>query len=79
MMEFTEQMLERICIAVNGKPETVVDGKTISFKAPYRRLPILDAIKEQTGYDLSEMNEEEIRGVAQKLGIEVDESMGKAS
>ena len=77
MMEFTEQMLERICTAVNGTPETVVDGKTISFKAPYRRLPILDAIKEETGYDLSEMNEEEIRGVAQKLGIEVDESMGK--
>ena len=77
MMEFTEQMLERICIAVNGKPETVVDGKTISFKAPYRRLPILDAIKEETGYDLSEMSEDEIRNVATKLGIEVDESMGK--
>ena len=70
-------MLERICIAVNGKPETVVDGKTISFKAPYRRLPILDAIKEETGYDLSAMSEDEIRNVATKLGIEVDESMGK--
>ncbi|RKW67788.1 MAG: lysine--tRNA ligase, partial [Tannerella sp.] len=77
MMDFTEQMLERICIAVNGKPETVVDGKTISFKAPYRRLPILDAIKEETGYDLSAMSEDEIRNVATKLGIEVDESMGK--
>lgn len=77
MMDFTERMLERICIAVNGKPETVVDGKTISFKAPYRRLPILDAIKEETGYDLSAMSEDEIRNVATKLGIEVDESMGK--
>ena len=77
MMEFTERMLERICIAVNGTPETVVDGKTISFKAPYRRLPILDAIKEETGYDLSTMSEDEIRNVATKLGIEVDESMGK--
>ncbi len=53
MMSFTEQLLETICIAVNGKPETVIDGKTISFKAPYRRLPILDAIKEKTGYDLN--------------------------
>lgn len=47
MMSFTEQLLERICIAVNGKPETVVDGNTISFKAPFRRLPILEAIKEK--------------------------------
>ena len=52
MMDFTEKLLETICIAVNGSAETVVDGKTISFKAPYRRLPILDAIKEKTGYDL---------------------------
>lgn len=77
MMNFTEQMLERICLAVNGSTETVVDGKTISFKAPYRRLPILDAIKEQTGYDLNGMSEEEMRQVAQKLGVEVDETMGK--
>lgn len=77
MMSFTEKLLEEICIAVNGKPETVIDGKTISFKAPYRRLPILDAIKEQTGYDLNGMSEEEMRKVATKLNIEVDETMGK--
>lgn len=77
MMSFTEQLLEKICIAVNGKPETVVDGKTISFKAPYRRLPILDAIKEKTGYDLTSMTEAEIRNVAKALHIEVDETMGK--
>lgn len=77
MMTFTEQMLEKICIAVNGTTETVVDGKSISFKAPYRRLPILDAIKEQTGYDLNGMSEDEMRNVAQKLGIEVDDTMGK--
>ncbi len=77
MMAFTEQLLEKICIAVNGSPESVIDGKTISFKAPYRRLPILDAIKEKTGYDLSGMDEAQIREVAQKLGIEVDETMGK--
>ena len=73
----TEKMLEEICTAVNGKPEVEIDGKVISFKAPFRRLPILDAIKEKTGYDLYPMNEDEIRDVAKKLGIEVDETMGK--
>ena len=77
MMSFTEQMLEKICIAVNGSTESVVDGKTISFKAPYRRLPILEAIREKTGYDLEGKNEEEIREIAKKLNIEVDETMGK--
>ena len=76
-MGFTEKMLEGICTAVNGKPEVEIDGKVISFKAPFRRLPILDAIKEKTGYDLYPMNEDEIRDVAKKLGIEVDETMGK--
>ena len=76
-MGFTEQMLEKICTAVNGKPEVEIDGKVISFKAPFRRLPILDAIKEKTGYDLYPMSEDEIRDVAKKLGIEVDETMGK--
>ena len=76
-MTFTEQMLEQICTAVNGKPEVEIDGNVISFKAPFRRLPILDAIKEKTGYDLYPMTEQEIREVAKKLGIEVDETMGK--
>ena len=76
-MGFTEKMLEEICTAVNGKPEVEIDGKVISFKAPFRRLPILDAIKEKTGYDLYPMSEDEIRDVAKKLGIEVDETMGK--
>lgn len=77
MMSFTEQLLETICIAVNGKPETIVDGQVISFKAPYRRLPILDAIEEKTGYDLNGKSEEEIREVCKKLNLEVDETMGK--
>ncbi len=77
MMSFTERLLETICIAVNGTAEREIDGHMVSFKAPYRRLPILDAIKEKTGYDLSGMSEEEIRKVALTLGIEVDESMGK--
>ena len=77
MMSFTEKLLETICVAVNGKPEVEIDGKTISLKAPFRRLPILDAIKEKTGYDLDSMDEPQLREVAQKLGIEVDETMGK--
>ncbi len=76
-MNFTEKMLEEICTAVNGKPEVEIDGRIISFKAPFRRLPILDAIKEKTGYDLYPMTEDEIRETAVRLGIEVDETMGK--
>ena len=59
MMAFTERLLETICVAVNGKPESVVDGKTISFKAPYRRLPILEAIKEKTGYNQQTIRQHE--------------------
>ena len=77
MMDFTERLLERICIAVNGTTESVVDGKTISFKAPYRRLPILEAIKEKTGYDLDGKSEEEIRGICKALDMEIDDTMGK--
>ena len=77
MMSFTEQLLEKICIAVNGKPETEIDGQVISFKAPYRRLPILEAIKEKTGYDLEGKTEEEIREVCKQLKLEIDDTMGK--
>ncbi|WP_276863960.1 lysine--tRNA ligase [Mediterranea massiliensis] len=77
MMSFTEKLLERICIAVNGCSETVIDGKTISFKAPYRRLPILDAIKEKTSYDLNGKSEEEIRQICKELKMEIDDTMGK--
>ncbi len=77
MMSFTEKLLERICIAVNGKPESEIDGKVISFKAPYRRLPILDAIKEQTGFDLSDKSEDEIRNICKQLHLEVEASWGK--
>ena len=77
MMSFTEQLLEKICIAVNGKPETEIDGQVISFKAPYRRLPILEAIKEKTGHDLEGKSEDEIREVCKQLNLEIDETMGK--
>ena len=77
MMSFTEQLLETICTAVNGKPETEIDGQVISFKAPYRRLPILEAIKEKTGYDLEGKSEDEIRAVCHELKLEIDDTMGK--
>ena len=79
MMSFTEQLLETICIAVNGKDEVEYQGKVISYKAPFRRLPILDAIKEKTGYDLNGLSEEEIRDIAMnKLKMDtVDETFGK--
>ena len=77
MMSFTEKLLETICIAVNGKPEREIDGNIVSFKAPYRRLPILDAIKEKTGFDCNGKTEEEIRAFCLEKGMDVDETMGK--
>ena len=77
MMSFTEKLLETVCIAVNGKPEREIDGQMVSFKAPYRRLPILDAIKEKTGFDCNGKSEDEIRQFCQQKGMEVDETMGK--
>jgi lysyl-tRNA synthetase class 2 len=76
-MTFTENMLEQICTAVNGKPEVEIDGNIISFRAPFRRLPILDAIKEKTGFDCDGKTEEEIRAFCLSKGMEVDETMGK--
>ena len=77
MMSFTEKLLETICIAVNGKPEREIDGNIVSFKAPYRRLPILEAIQEKTGFDCNGKTEEEIRAFCLSKGMEVDETMGK--
>ena len=77
MMSFTEQLLEKIAIAVNGTTEVKIGDNLVNFKAPYRRLPILEAIQEKTGYDLSTMTEDEIRAVAKKYGVEDTEKMGK--
>jgi len=77
MMSFTEKLLETICIAVNGKPEREIDGNIVSFKAPYRRLPILEAIEEKTGFDCNGKSEEEIRQFCLSKGMDVDETMGK--
>ena len=77
MMSFTEKLLETVCIAVNGSTDREIDGNVISFKAPYRRLPILEAIKEKTGFDCEGKSEEEIRAFCLQKGMDVDETMGK--
>ena len=77
MMDFTEKMLETICLEVFGTTEFKIGEKTVSFKSPFKRITMLDSIKEHTGVDISKMNESEIREVCTNLGVDVDESMGK--
>ncbi len=77
MMKFTEEMIERIALDLHGKTEVQVGDKVIDFKRPYKRISMLDSIKEHTGIDISEMNEAELREVCKKLDIEADETMGK--
>ena len=77
MMNFTEKMIEKICLDVNGTTVVTVGDKTIDFKAPYKRVTMLDSIKEFTGYDLTGMSESEIRDVCVKLNMEIDDTMGK--
>ena len=77
MMSFTEQMLEHICLSVLGTTKVKVGEREIDFKAPYRRVTMLDAIHEHTGIDVSGMNEEELRATCKSLGIEVDDTRGK--
>ncbi|MDP4278524.1 MAG: lysine--tRNA ligase, partial [Bacteroidota bacterium] len=77
MMDFTEQMLERIAMEVNGTTELQIDGKAISFKAPFRRITMIDSIKENTGIDIKGMNEDQLREVCHKLNVEENPSMGK--
>lgn len=76
MMEFVEKMLEKISTTVNGTTKVNIDGKEVDFKAPYRRLPILEAIKEYAGVDVAGMNENELREVCKKLNVEVEPTMG---
>ena len=77
MMDFTEKMLEKVCYDVNGTHEVKVGDNMISFKAPFKRVTMLDSIKEFTGYDLTGKNEDEIRAICKELKMEVDETMGK--
>ena len=77
MMNFTEKMLEKICLDVNGTTEVKVGDNVISFKAPFKRVTMIDSIKEFTGIDITGMNEDQLRDVCKQLNIEVDESFGK--
>ena len=77
MMEFTEKMLEKVCVAVNDSTEVNIAGNQISFKAPFRRLSMTDAIKEATGYDITGQNEQQLREACQRLNVEIDDTMGK--
>lgn len=77
MMEFTEQLVEKVCLDVNGTTEIKVGKNTINFKAPYKRVTMIDSIKEHTGVDITGMNEAELREVCKKLDIEIDDTMGK--
>jgi lysyl-tRNA synthetase class 2 len=77
MMRFTEKMLEKICIDANGTDEVKIGENMVSFKAPYKRVTMTDSIKEFTGFDITGKSEDEIREACKKLGVEVDETMGK--
>lgn len=77
MMEITEQLLEKAALAVNGSTLVSVGGKELDFKAPYRRITMADAIKEHTGFDITDMNEENLRNVCKQLHIQTDQAMGK--
>jgi lysyl-tRNA synthetase class 2 len=77
MMTFTENMIEKVCLDVNGATEVQVGDHLINFKAPYKRVTMLDSIKEFTGYDLAGKNEDEIRAICKALKLEIDDTMGK--
>ena len=76
MMNMTEELLEKVCVDTNGTSEVLIGQNKVSFKAPYPRVPILEAIKIHTGYDVAGMKEDELKEVCKKVGIEVDETMG---
>ena len=77
MMNFTEQMLEKIALDVNGTTQVKIGDNLIDFKAPYKRVTMIDAIKEFTGIDITGMDEAQLRDVCRQLNIEIDDSMGK--
>ena len=77
MMELTESLIEKVCLEINGKTKIEYDSKQIDFKAPYDRISMFDAIKKFTGYDVSSMDEDELRSVCNDMSIEIDESMGE--
>ncbi|MBP5560151.1 MAG: lysine--tRNA ligase [Bacteroidales bacterium] len=77
MMAFVEKMLEKIAVAVNGTTKVDIAGQEVDFAGPYRRLPILDAIKEYAGVDVKGMSEDELRATCKKLNVDIEPSMGK--
>ena len=77
MMEFVEKMLEKISTVVNGTTQVTIGENTVDFKAGYRRLPILEAIKEYAGVDVKGMDEDQLRETCKKLNVEIDPTMGK--
>ena len=77
MMETTEQLFEKIALALHGTTVVTVGDKTIDFKAPFKRISIHDAIKENTGIDVSGLDEEGLRGVCKQLHIDVPTNIGK--
>ncbi len=77
MMEFTEEMIERVAIALHGTTEVQLGDQIINYKTPFKRVTMTDAIKEHTGYDITGKSEEELRAICDKLDIETDPSMGK--
>ena len=77
MMQFTEKMLEKICLDVNGTTDVKIGDNVVSFKAPFRRVTMTDAIREKTGFDITGKSEDELRAFCKERGIEVEDSMGK--
>jgi len=77
MMDFTEEMIERVALALHGKTTVPVGDKEIDFKRPFKRITMFDSIREYTGFDISEMDEGALREVCQKIGVEFDNTMGK--
>ena len=77
MMNFTEEMLEKVAMEIHGTTDVQVGEHTLSFKAPFKRVTIFEAIQEHTGIDISEMNEQQLRAVCKKFHIELESSMGK--
>ena len=77
MMDFTEEMVEKVALDLHGTTKVKLGDKEIDFKRPFKRVTMIDAIKEHTGYDINGMGEEELRSICQELEIETDPSMGK--
>lgn len=77
MMDFTEKMLERVALETNGSTKTNIQSQEIDFKAPFKRISIIDSIKEHTGFDVSQSSESELRDICKKLGVDTDPAMGK--